>query len=149
MQNKNSTGVSQPSGSAQTSEASRDSGVPQPAINEGSRTLLMDATIGRSQRVAHGFPLAPQWRGRPSRPVNLSIDAWRKCPKALRALSLQEVTMAVESFLTGPRDVLPCLAASPALITTYPYHVARQLDSDALRAWARFRAALVGRPWRR
>ena len=43
MQKRESTGVSQSGGSAQASEASRDSGVSQPADNEGIRILLVDA----------------------------------------------------------------------------------------------------------
>ena len=50
-QKRKSTGVSQPGGSAQASEASRDSGVSQPADNEGSRILLVDAGWIRPQIV--------------------------------------------------------------------------------------------------
>ena len=53
MQKRKSTGVSQPGGSAQASEASRDSGVSQPADNEGSRILLVDAGWIRPQTPIH------------------------------------------------------------------------------------------------
>ena len=43
MQKRKFCGVSQPAGTAQASGASRDSGVSQPADNEGSRILLVDA----------------------------------------------------------------------------------------------------------
>ena len=43
MQKRKSTGVLQPGGSAQTNEVSRDSGIPQPADNEGFRILVVDA----------------------------------------------------------------------------------------------------------
>ena len=43
----------QPGGSAQASEASRDSGVSQPADNEGSRILLVDAGWIRFQTAKH------------------------------------------------------------------------------------------------
>ena len=53
MQKRKSTGVSQPGGSAQASEASRDSGVSQPADNEGSRILLVDAGWIRPETAKH------------------------------------------------------------------------------------------------
>ena len=53
MQKRKSTGVSQPGGSAQASEASSDSGVPQPADNEGGRILLVDAGWIRPQIAMH------------------------------------------------------------------------------------------------
>ena len=48
-----STGVSQPGGSAQASEAARDSGVSQPADSEGSRILLVDAGWIRAETAKH------------------------------------------------------------------------------------------------
>ena len=51
MRKRKSTGISQSGGSAQASEASRDSGVSQPADNEGSRILLVDAGWIRPQIV--------------------------------------------------------------------------------------------------
>ena len=53
MQKRKSTGVSQPGGSAQASEASRDSGVSQPADNEGSRILLVDAGWIKARIAQH------------------------------------------------------------------------------------------------
>ena len=53
MQKRKSTGVSQPGGSAQASEAPRDSGVSQRADNEGSRILLVDAGWIRPQIAMH------------------------------------------------------------------------------------------------
>ena len=46
-------GVSQPGGSAQASEASRDSGVSQPADSEGFRILLVDAGWIRPETIKH------------------------------------------------------------------------------------------------
>ena len=51
MQKRRSTGVPQSGSSAQASEAFRDSGVSQPAENEGSRILLVDAGWIRPQIV--------------------------------------------------------------------------------------------------
>ena len=51
MRKRKSTGISQSAGSAQASEASRDSGVSQPADTEGARILLVDAGWIRPQIV--------------------------------------------------------------------------------------------------